>query len=258
MAYIDFKKLKARVPLAEVLNHYGLLAGLQETAHGDQGACPFCGSNAFKVTTGKNAWFCFGGCQEDAADDDTNGGNMLDFVARKEGVSVKDAAARVVAWFPAPSKRAPQAAPQPTPSGKQRRQRAIEPVPTAAGEGTAPARASPAQPPPSPTPERNQPLTFTLKTVTFEHAVLDALGFERTTLERFGVGYFTGKSIMHNRIVIPFHNADGLLVAYAGYDPEDRSYRYPDTFVPALELFNVLAAEGAEIAEDSLVVVTIS
>ena len=99
MAYINFKKLKNRVSITDVLDHYLLREGLEETAQGFAGECPFCESNAFKVNTEKNAWFCFGECKTNATEKEHNGGNILDLVARKEGVSVKRAAGMIAGWF---------------------------------------------------------------------------------------------------------------------------------------------------------------
>jgi len=103
---------------------------------------------------------------------------------------------------------------------------------------------------------RNKPLDFTLRGIDVDHPVLDAMGLQRETLTAFGVGYFGGKGIMHNKVVIPFHNADGLLVAYTGYSPRDGSITYPKTFNRRLELYNVLGAEIAGLREDGLVLVT--
>lgn len=101
MSYIDWKKLKERVSLRDILDHYDLLSDLEEAPHGYAGSCPFCGSNAFKVNVEKNAWFCFGDCKEAAEVNGThNGGNILDFVARLEEVSVKTGAEKIAAWFP--------------------------------------------------------------------------------------------------------------------------------------------------------------
>jgi hypothetical protein len=78
----------------------------------------------------------------------------------------------------------------------------------------------------------------------------------RETLEDFGVGYFAGRGIMHNKVVIPFHDADGRLVAYAGYSPTDGSITYPKAFDLRQELFNVFRAENAGLFQDGIVLVT--
>ena len=252
MAYIDFKKLKGRVPITDVLAHYGILEGLEEAAHGYEGTCPFCGSKAFKVNVEKNVWFCFGACKTNAESSDaSNGGNVLDLVARKESVSVKKAAALIAAWFP----EAAQGAQPPNVAEEEATDE------TEGQGGTASHQEPTSNTDTSPTAEdltgrHNKPLDFTLKSVTFEHPVLDALGIERATLETFGVGYFTGKGMMHDKVVIPFHNADGLLVAYAGYAPNTRAYTYPKDFDPRLELYNVWRSSNIGVEATGVVVVT--
>jgi hypothetical protein len=103
---------------------------------------------------------------------------------------------------------------------------------------------------------RNKLLGFTLKHIDVDHPILDRLGIRRKTLEHFGVGYFTGKGIMHDKVVIPFHNAEGLLVAYAGYLPEDGAITYPNRFDLRLELFNYWRCENSGLFEDGIVIVT--
>jgi hypothetical protein len=102
----------------------------------------------------------------------------------------------------------------------------------------------------------NRPLDFTLKNIDHRHPAARSLGLRRETLEAFGVGYFAGRGIMHDKVVIPFHDADGLLVAYAGYSPTDGSITYPKTFDRHQELFNVLRAENAGLFQDGIVLVT--
>lgn len=253
MGYIDFAKLKARVPIARVLDHFGLLGELSETPQGYAGVCPFCGSNAFKVNTEKNVWFCFGECKTQG---DSNGGNILDFVSRKERVAVKTAATRIAEWFPEN-----QVAARTTPvEGQMKATQAPSEkarMPEQKGEGGSPATMLRSETPIVAISEgaRNKPLGFTLKSIDFGHQELDALGLKLETLESFGVGYFTGKGIMHDKVVIPFHNADGLLVAYAGYSPRDGTITYPEKFDPRLELYNCARCAQAEGLEQGIIVV---
>jgi len=58
------------------------------------GACPIHegnGKTAFRVSISKNCWNCFSQCG--------CGGNVLDFVAKKEKVSLPKAARLLVEWF---------------------------------------------------------------------------------------------------------------------------------------------------------------
>src|SRR5215216_5422895 len=80
---VDFKQLKQEVLIDDVIKYYDIT--VRES--GDQlvADCPFCKSNSgsFKVSLEKNAFMCHA-CKEK--------GNILDFVAKKEGLNIKDAA----------------------------------------------------------------------------------------------------------------------------------------------------------------------
>ena len=51
---------------------------------------------------------------------------------------------------------------------------------------------------------------------------------------------------MHDRIVIPIHNREGELVAYAGrsIDGSEPRYKFPAGFHKSLELFNLHRVTG--------------
>jgi hypothetical protein len=229
MPYVHFKKLKERVSLAQILEHYALRESLAETSTGYEGVCPICDSNAFKVNTEKNAWYCFGECRSKEA---RNGGNILDFVARMEGVSYKEAAEMIAEWCP---------------------EHPVEPTTDAESgddtEGQGDTQVSPedetadtddsVEPISSLT--ENKPLKFTLKGVDPEHTEIGRAGINPVLAKRYGVGYFGGKGMMHNRIVFPFHNEEGEVLAYAGYSPKDGSWKYPppDKFNPSIEVYGI-------------------
>jgi DNA primase len=92
----------------------------------------------------------------------------------------------------------------------------------------------------------NPPLTFQLK-VDPKHPYLAERGLSPETIETFGLGYCVSeKSIMRQRIVIPIHNEDGDLVAYAGRWPSDSGwpedadrYMLPRKFQKMRVLFNL-------------------
>lgn len=269
MSYIDWKKLKERVSLRDILDHYGLLGDLTEAAHGFEGVCPFCESRSFKANTEKNAWFCFGACKTKAeANGGQTGGNILDFVACMEEVSVKKAAELIVEWFleyPAPSttgtrqsappaqrKNAPTAdakkhlkkegetdvlrhrsPKEPAPKSKE-----IQNVPEAGAVREGRARSASSDDAEHLSGRSNPPLPFILKSLDVEHPELARLGFKRETLVHFGAGYFTGKGLMHGKVALPFHNKDGVLVAYVGYTLENGTFTYPPAFDRRLELYN--------------------
>jgi hypothetical protein len=58
------------------------------------------------------------------------------------------------------------------------------------------------------------------------------------------------------RIAITIHNRDGQLVAYAGASLTDGTYKYPENFDRALELFNSYRAESAARKGAPLILVT--
>lgn len=96
--YVDFKKLKDRVSLRDVLAHYGLLDELKTKDENTLvGQCPITGSSsqtAFKARLDKNIWYSF------VLDEDGAGGNILDFVSRMEDTDVLGAANLIAEWFP--------------------------------------------------------------------------------------------------------------------------------------------------------------
>jgi DNA primase len=235
MTYINFKALKARVPITAILEHYKLLAELTPSKDGYEGTCPFCGSNSFKVHTEKNVWHCFGECKKQRG---KNGGNILDFVMRKEKGSITTVARRIDSWFHVKTKATNHQHVTEDPD--------TDDAESIVGEGRA--RALPESETshtddsvgPISSDAKNTPLEYELKHLDSEHSFLtDTLGLHPDTVEHFGVGYFTRRGVMHNRIAVPIYNSDGVLVAYAGINPEDRTYKYPKQFNPALELYNL-------------------
>ena len=87
----------------------------------------------------------------------------------------------------------------------------------------------------------NPPLKFQLRGIDHEHEYLKTRGITPETALTFGVGYFSGKGSMSGRVVIPIHDANGELVAYAGraIDNSEPRYKLPTGFHKSLELFNL-------------------
>ncbi len=93
--YVDFKVVKDRVSITQILERYHLLKDLRQV-NDDQltGRCPIHkgeNSTAFRVSVSKNCWNCFSTCK--------CGGNTLDFVAKMEDVSIRKAALLIAEWF---------------------------------------------------------------------------------------------------------------------------------------------------------------
>ena len=94
--YVDFKKLKARVSMRDLLDHYELTDQMEEkSADTLVGPCPITGSESqvLRINTEKDVWYSF------ALEGDGAGGNVLDFVARAENTDVLGAANLIAEWF---------------------------------------------------------------------------------------------------------------------------------------------------------------
>jgi DNA primase len=80
MTWVNYKEIKARVRMEQVLEHYGVLGELHEKGDNLVGRCPIhkgTNGNQFHVSRAKNNFMCFGNCHE--------GGNVIDFVVMMEG-----------------------------------------------------------------------------------------------------------------------------------------------------------------------------
>jgi DNA primase len=180
--FVPFAEVKRAVSLEAVLERYELLASLTRKGMNLAGPCPFCkGSSGrqFQVNLVKNAWYCFG-CKE--------GGNILDFVAKKEEVSIRTAALKLDSWFELGL----------VAKEKTHAEAPAHPAETRAASPEAPPAAKEALP------TSNPPLAFTLKTLDPHHESLSSLGFSTETIERFGAGY-CGKGLLKGRMAVPCH-----------------------------------------------------
>lgn len=261
--FVDFKVVKERVTVAEILTHYKLLESFTKKGAALYGPCPIHkGTNKgqFKIDPEGRRWYCFGRqCKV--------GGNVLDLVAKLEHVPVSQAARLIAGWFAID---APHAGPRGARAPSDRLvEDAPSPAPAAAVAATAPVTEVPPPPPAPPvapqaqpgetgewvTPgaddEANAPLSFRLKHVDptlpkFRHS-----GFAKETLELFGAGLFTGKGIIEGRLAVPVHNRAGELVAYIGRSLEGEPDIYPKGFRPQLELYNLhrALAGGRQVPE---------
>jgi DNA primase len=225
--FVDFKAVKAAITMEQVLRHYGLLDRFKRSGDSLSGPCPIHkGTNPtqFRVSVSKNIWNCFSECQ--------HGGNVLDFIARMEDVSIHAAALKAIEWFAldpdtisatSGSEAEPGDAP-PRNRGDSRQRPDSKP--------SAPESAKP-----------NQPLKFRLDKLDRSHPYLTERGLTPETIETFGVGHCS-KGTMAERIAIPIFDLEGKVVAYAGRWPGDPpegtpKYKLPQGFRKALELFNI-------------------
>lgn len=237
--FVDFRAVKREVTMVQVLEHYGLMSRMKQNGDSLTGACPIHeGKNesAFRVSISKNCWNCFSQCG--------CGGNVLDFVAKKEKVSLPKAARLLVEWFnlkiESPENGSPrqEKSHSPVRDKKESKSAAAKPVEYDNAKG------------------ENMPLGFVLQNLQPEHAYLTERGLSPETIQTFGLG-FCQKGLLNGRIAIPIHNAKGELVAYAGRWPGDtdkEKYLLPKGFKKSLEMFNLDRA-SKEPADKPLVVV---
>jgi DNA primase len=228
---LSFKDLKQRVSIEHVLRHYELFEGLRMRGKSHRGPCPLCEAEEgvpFSVSLEKNCFHCFS-CRAS--------GNVLDFVAKWEGVTIREAGQLLNKNFV---------------DGKESHHR-----PQGIQQEAQKAPDQPEAPDVLITgdtlkeqPSKNEPLTFTLKNIELNHPSVKALGIPEDTLTAFGVGFYSGRGMMGNRIVIPVHNTALELVAYAGYHPDERTYTYPPKFRRELELYNLKGALLSEKTPD--------
>jgi DNA primase len=227
-SFVDFKAVKAAITMEQVLEHYGILDKFKRGSDSLSGPCPIHKGNnptQFRISISKNIWNCFSECK--------HGGNVLDFIARMDDVSIHAAALKAIEWFnldpeamaahsqeeAEKTSEAPKAgnAPQPRPAAK--------PAPVV--ENGAP----------------NKPLKFRLDKLERSHPYLTERGLTLETIIDFGVGY-CAKGMMAERIAIPIQNPEGNVVAYAGRFPGEPDegtpkYKLPQGFRKSLELYNI-------------------
>jgi len=269
--FIDFAAVKAAVTIVQVLEHYDLMASMKPCgADGLRGPCPIHKGDdpkQFSVSISKNCWNCFSDCQ--------GGGNILDFVAKMENVTIHEAAILITEWFrvdgatkpgrkPAPAQPREQAKPEAKPEAEPKTEpKTVEPDEESSASADQPSAPAPepqkpeAEPKPEPAAQRkqepaaarpqeaveNKPLGFELKSIEIDHPYFAERGLTPETVDHFGLG-FCKKGTMAGRIVIPMRNRDGAIVGYAGRwpgePPEGRpKYKLPKGFKKTAEVFNL-------------------
>lgn len=195
----DFKTIKAHVSLLDVVARYGIqLRATNGTTK--VGNCPLpqhtsVDRSGFKVHLGEKGWgwSCHSGSCVAARNTENKrkgglkkGGDLIEFVQFMEQLpSLKDAGEVLASWF------GPFEGSEIPPASKV--------VPVQVVE----------------TPAAMKPLGFELQGISY-HEYLKVRGFDEEECEYLGVGLFTGKGMMQNRIVFPLHDREGQLVGYAG------------------------------------------
>ena len=225
--YVDFKAVKTAVTMEQVLQHYGVLDQMKRSGDNLSGCCPIHGGSnptQFRVSISKNCWNCFSECK--------HGGNVLDFIVKKEGISDRAAALKLCEWFNLPMTDKPSEKENEPPRAAPSPRQTPAPAPTVSREKSKPEDNTP-----------NTPLKFRLDHLDGKHPYLTERGLTPETIVDFGLGH-CAKGMMAGRIAIPIHNVEGKVVAYAGRwpgEPADGTpkYKLPPGFRKSLELFNL-------------------
>lgn len=225
----DFARIKEEVGFEEVLKHYGLLEVLKHKGEQLTGACPLHkgdGKSCFSVNLGRNCYNCFS-CKSH--------GNVLDFVSAKEEVSLKEAGLLLSEWFNVPLV-----------EGRIQRhgRQTVHPPLAHAKAGNLVREKKDIGKPAEPV---NPPLTFELKNLDSDHPYLKERDLTQETIRYFGLG-FCKKGLMASRVVIPIHNENGELIAYAGraidkQGEKEGRYKLPSRFQKSYVLFNLHRAK---------------
>jgi DNA primase len=236
MDWVSFDEIKKVVTLQMAIEHYGIqLRRVNATTLRGKCPLPSHGSEkskeSFIATLNKGvggAWACQS--QSCIKARGRVGGNVLDFVAAMEQCPVRDAAIKLQMWFlvPAAGNGAGSIGKEPHAksfAGKESEDNLISKKDMNGGGESG----------------SNKPLTFNLQNIDHTHPYLDERGVSAEIAQRFGVGFFSGKGSMHDRIVIPIHNSKGELVAYAGrsIDGSEPRYKCPAGFHKSMELYNL-------------------
>jgi DNA primase len=89
----DFAVIRQCITMERILEHYGI-TGLKRNDDELRGRCPFHeqgkGERSFTVNTTKNIFQCFH-CKAK--------GNVIDFVAKQEACSIREAGLKIWEWF---------------------------------------------------------------------------------------------------------------------------------------------------------------
>ena len=218
--WVDYKRIKTQASFKQVTEHYHIDFSIKGAEL--VGTCPLPNhagdrdnKNAFHISLDKNCYNCLTHC---------GGGNVIDFVRLMEKLPDTTEGFRQAALI-LQNKFLPVAADSKPKTDKKQKKKEVEEK--------------------APEELKNQPLDFTLESrIKKDHPFLtDEKGLPLEFVQEFGLGWCkTG--LMAGRIVIPIHNADGELVAYAGRaltqaDEERRGkYLFPSGFNKALELWN--------------------
>jgi DNA primase len=200
--WVDFRLVKERVSMTDVLTHYGI-NWLRKSGAELRGKCPIHqgdGERAFHVNLDKGAFNCFS-CKAH--------GNVLDLVAALEQCTVRDAALKLAEWFKLDST---------AEVGERTKKSDRQPATANAPAQSKTEKRSESEP-------ANPPLKFALR-VNTSHDYGLSRGLTQETLDLFGAGLCLSKGMFAGRFIIPLHDEQGRLVGYAGRSLDDSEPKY--------------------------------
>ncbi|WP_028316606.1 CHC2 zinc finger domain-containing protein [Desulfatibacillum aliphaticivorans] len=236
--WVSYAEIKEKVTMQMVLEKYGLWDKMKPGGKNLTSVCPIHkGSNPrqFSVNPEKNIWNCFGNCQ--------GGGNVIDFVAKMEGVELREAAFILQKRFLGSGQaQASKEAKKDRGKGRGKAKKAPDGHLVKPGQETLePQRPEEGE-------KENKPLTFQLQNLDPGHAWFSEQGIEPETVKHFGLG-FCSKGMMKGRIAIPILDHSGQLVAYCGraitddQAEEEGKYKQPPDFYKSLVVYNLFGQE---------------
>lgn len=236
--WVNFADIRKRVSIEDVLLKLYRLENLHRDGRKLVGPCPVHSGDsprAFHADLDRNLWHCFSKCQ--------GGGNAIDLVAKKEDLSIRDAALKLQAFFlggEGPRDVVKPAAPTKKASNEEKRNTSKSSEDEEA-------------------PEENAPLNVKLDLKGDHPHLIHDRALKPATIERFGIGYCS-RGMLRGMIAIPIHDDEGQLVAYAGRRlksqdiKEHGKYRFPKGFRKELVLYNLHRAK-AEAVEHGIILV---
>jgi len=234
VARIDFAMIKEQASFSLILQRYGI------QHNGSRGqvtvCCPFHDDTrpSLSVNLDRKLFNCFS-CSEK--------GDVLDFVAKMEKVSIGEAA-RIIAGacgIPIDGVRSSSYPPRKPVAAQQ-----AGSAPQRPGNGKI-ARCEAQRG----SKEGNRPLGYTLG-LDPKHPYLAERGLTPKLIAEFGLGYSGSRFVLTGRVCIPIHSVEGQLIAYAGrwaskdVPPRVPKYLLPRGFKKSEVLFNLHRVASAD------------
>ena len=195
MSFVDFKAVKAAVPIDDAVRKLGLK--LKPSGQQLRGQCPACQSEddrALAVTPSKGLFYCHAA---------QSGGDVISLAAHILGAPVKDAAEWLADTLP--HTREPTEPQKPEP------------------------RTAQAQPGPPPAREFDPDAYLSKLAYTEE---VSKLGISQEDAARLGIGYCS-TGLHRGRIVFPVRNPDGSISGFVGVQGSD--LKLPSRWITPLE-----------------------